>query len=58
MGKFLRALFGLTYRHPNKTAHLPPWSDLGRNLVAIHIADASNTKKGRKGWAALSGGAG
>jgi len=56
MIKSLRALFGLTYRHPNKTAHLPPWSDLGRKLVAVHMADELDTP--RKWWAALSGGAG
>ena len=52
------ALLRRRKRPPDALARIPPWSDLGRAAVAIHIADASNTKKGRKGWAALSGGAG
>lgn len=35
---------------------IPPWSDLGRKLFAVHMADEIDPP--RKWWAALSGGAG
>lgn len=41
--------------HADTMAHIPAWSELGRAAIAIHIADASNTRKGRKGWATLGG---
>ena len=61
VGTLFRKLFGLDYRHPNaeKTypirARILPWSELGRACMALHIADASNVKKGRKGWDAAYG---
>ena len=42
----------LTFKPP---VQIPPWSPLGAALVAIHIADASDTRKGRKGWAVPAG---
>ena len=50
MVKFFRRLFGLDYRQPNHLAGIPPWSELSRAVVALHIADASSTRA-RKGWA-------
>ena len=55
MVKFFRRLFGLDYRQPNPLAHILPWSELGRACMTLHIADASNVKKGRKGWDAAYG---
>lgn len=35
----------------DSTKQIPEWSPLGAALVAIHIADAGNVSKARKGWA-------
>ena len=40
--------------YPIRT-RIPPWSNLGRVAIAVHIADASDTRKGRKGWDGLNG---
>ena len=49
------ALLRRRKRPPAPAPRIPAWSDLGRTAIAIHIADASNTRKGRKGWATLNG---
>lgn len=58
----LAALFKWNRKRPPGTertypirARIPPWSDLGRAAIAVHIADASDTRKGRKGWDGLNG---
>ena len=56
MNKFFRKLLGrIGTKPPNPLAHVPAWSDLDRACMALHIADASNVKKGRKGWDAAYG---
>ena len=49
MPKFLRALFGRLH-----------WCDLtlAQRQMVVHIADASDIRKGREGWATPTGGAG
>ena len=49
MIKFLRTLFRRKPR-PGSLAHIPVWSDLGREEMKLHIADASS-RRARKGWA-------